>query len=191
MTEWEKMLTGQPYLSTDADVMTRRKRGKVLCDALNRLEPDDDAQRAELCRQLLGCCGERLWLLTPFYFTYGCNIEIGNDTFINMNCTFLDSGRILIGDRCLIGPDVKIYTSSHPTQAERHWTDADGVLRITNFTQPITVGNNVWIGGGAILCPGVEIGSNSVIAAGSVVNQSIPANVMAAGNPCRVKHALS
>ena len=191
MTEWDKMLAGQPYLSTDADMIARRRCGKALCDALNSLDANDDAGRAALCQQMLGHCGERLWLLTPFYFTYGCNIEIGDDTFINMNCTFLDSGRITIGERCLIGPDVKIYTSSHPVQPQRHWRDACGVLHIENFALPVAIGNNVWIGGGAILCPGVIIGDNSVIAAGSIVNKSIPANVLAAGNPCCVRRDIS
>ncbi len=191
MTEWEKMLAGHSYLSTDPEVLERRSRGKALCDALNRLDADDDAGRAALCKALLGRCGDGLWLLTPFYFTYGCNIEIGSDTFINMNCTFLDSGRIKVGDRCLIGPDVKIYTSSHPVGPVRHWRDENDALHITNFTLPVAIGNNVWIGGGVIVCPGVTIGDNSVIAAGSVVNASVPANVMAAGNPCRVKRSIA
>ena len=191
MSEWEKMLAGQSYLSTDAEIIARRKHGKTLCDTLNNLQPNDAVEMAELYMQIFGRCGNGLWLITPVYFTYGCNIEIGNDTFVNMNCTFLDSGPIKIGNRCLIGPDVKIYTSSHPVMPERHWRDEQDQLHITNFTLPVRIGNNVWVGGGAILCPGVAIGDNSVIAAGSVVNKSIPTNVLAAGNACCVRRGIS
>lgn len=187
MTEWEKMVNGERYLSSEPEIMRRRNAGRLLCARINALDPDDFEGRAALLRQAFGGCGERLWLLQPFYFTYGCNIFIGDNSFINMNCTFLDSGLITIGDRCLIGPDVKIYTSSHPTTPERHWADENGTLHITNFALPVTIGNNVWIGGGAILCPGVTIGDDCVIGAGSVVTRSLPAGVLAAGNPCTVK----
>lgn len=190
MTEWEKMLSGERYISTVPEVMEKRDIGRRRNAALNALEADDYAGRTALLQQTLGYCGERLWLLQPFFFTYGCNISIGNDTFINMNCTFLDSGHITVGERCLIGPDVKIYTSSHPTAPPRHFTDENGRLQIINFTRPVTIGNNVWIGGGTVICPGVSIGDNCVIAAGSVVTKDIPADTMAAGNPCRVKKSL-
>lgn len=190
MTEWQKMIAGEQYLSSDPELMRRRNTAKRMERELDAVNPEDFEARTKLLRQLLGKCGDRLWLLLPFRFTYGCNISLGDDTFVNMNCTFLDSGLITIGNRCLIGPDVKIYTSSHPLGPQRHWADEKGSLHITNFTLPVTIGNNVWIGGGTILCPGISIGDNSVIAAGSVVNRSIPANVMAAGNPCRVKREL-
>lgn len=190
MTEWEKMIAGEQYLSSDAEIMQRRNAGRRLCAEINALDADDFEGRTALLQNTLGRCGERLWLLQPFYFTYGCNISIGDDSFVNMNCTFLDSGLITIGDRCLIGPDVKIYTSSHPVTPERHWEGKDGKLHITNFALPVTIGNNVWIGGGAILCPGVTIGDDCVIGAGSVVTHSLPAGVLAAGNPCTVKRSV-
>lgn len=147
------------------------------------------AKRTALLRELLGGMGENVAIDTPFHCDYGKNIFLGNDVIINMNCTFVDNKPIRIGSKVLIASNVQIYTSSHPVLPQERFVP-DWEERQTTFFRtyalPVEIENNVWIGGGCILLPGVTIGENSVIGAGSVVNRSIPANCVAAGNPCRV-----
>lgn len=188
MTEQEKMCAGLPYASTDPELRRLSSRAKDLVRAYNELPAGETETRAELMEQLLGKCGENVRVNQPFFVDYGCHIEIGDDSLINLNCTFLDTGRITIGKRVLIGPDVKIYTANHPLYGpERFCRGADGGHAIVTLTAPVTIGDDTWIGGGAILLPGVTIGKNVVIGAGSVVTQDIPDDAIACGNPCTVK----
>lgn len=184
-SEFEKMKNGEEYFSRDPYILNMRNRGFALMQKLNASEPTDVENRKQLCNEIFGKVGNNFWISPPFYFTYGKNIIIGDDVFINMNCTFLDSGIIEIGNDTLIGPDVKIYTSCHPTDSNRHVLDNEGNKQIYNYTKKIRIGNNVWIGGGSIILGGVSIGDNSVVGAGSVVNRDVPKNVVVVGNPAK------
>ena len=149
----------------------------------------DTEKRTAILGKLLGSLGENVAIDTPFHCDYGKNIFLGNDVIINMNCTFVDNRPIHIGDRVLIASNVQFYTSSHPVLPQERLIPDWKERRTTFFktyARPIEIKNNVWIGGGCILLPGVTVGENSVIGAGSVVNRSIPANCVAAGTPCRV-----
>lgn len=149
----------------------------------------DTERRTAILQELLGGIGENVAIDTPFHCDHGKNIFLGNDVIINMNCTFVDNAEIRIGNRVLIASNVQLYTGSHPVSpGERLIPDWKGrkTTFFRSFARPIEIKDHVWIGGGSILLPGVTIGENSVIGAGSVVNRSIPANCVAVGNPCRV-----
>ena len=146
-------------------------------------------QKNNILDNLLGSKGKNLWITAPFFVDYGNNIYFGNNCEVNMNCTFLDDNKIIIGDNALIAPNVQIYTAFHPVNARERFGEPkeDGTFQFCKTqTAPVTIGNNVWIGGGAIIMPGVKIGDNVVIGAGSVVTKDIPSNKVAYGNPCRV-----
>lgn len=150
--------------------------------------------RTEILRELLGGIGENVAIDTPFYCDYGKNIFLGSDVIINMNCTFVDNKPIRIGNRVLIASNVQIYTSAHPVLPQERLVPDWKERRTTwfkTYAREVEIKNNVWIGGGSILLPGVTIGENSVIGAGSVVNRSIPENCVAVGNPCRVIRCFS
>lgn len=187
MTEREKMLSGEFYDIRNAEIRATSNRGRDLCRIYNNLPSENVELRNQIISILFGACGENTRVNQPIHIDYGCHIFIGKNTIVNINCTFLDTGKITIGDNVLIAPDVKIYTALHPVSAdERIYTDESGLTYRTK-TAPVTIGNNVWIGGGTVILPGVTIGDNAVIGAGSVVTKSIPANVVACGNPCTVK----
>lgn len=189
MTEREKMLAGMLYDCGDAELLTQWHKAKNLMRDYNRLNSDDLTAKDRILSELLGGRGTNLWITAPFYVDYGNNIFFGNNCEVNMNCTFLDDNRIVIGDNALIAPNVQIYTAFHPTNAADRFGPPreDGSFAFCKTqTAPVIIGNNVWIGGGAILLPGVTIGDNVVIGAGSVVTKDIPANSVACGNPCRV-----
>ena len=189
MTEKEKMLGGQPYDCGDAELLAQWHKAKNLIRDYNRADSNDLAFKNHILDLLLGGRGENLWITAPFYVDYGNNIYFGNNCEVNMNCIFLDDHKIVIGDNALIAPNVQIYTAYHPTNAKDRFREAQnngGFAFFQNIASPVSVGNNVWIGGGAIIMPGVTIGDNSVIGAGSVVTKNIPDNVVAVGNPCRV-----
>jgi maltose O-acetyltransferase len=189
MTEREKMLAGLAYDCGDAELLEIWHRAKDLTKEYNNLPSADRKGKEELLRELLGSAGENLWITPPFYVDYGKNIYIGKNCEINMNCTFLDDNRIQIGDRALIAPNVQIYTSFHPTNAARRFEDSKSGGSFSfceTRTAPVVIGNDVWIGGGAIVLPGVVIGNNVVIGAGSVVTKDIPDNFIAVGNPCHL-----
>lgn len=189
MTEREKMLAGMLYDCGDAELLTQWHKAKNLMRDYNRLNSDDLTAKDRILTELLGGRGTNLWITAPFYVDYGNNIFFGNNCEVNMNCTFLDDNRIVIGDNALIAPNVQIYTAFHPTNAADRFGPPreDGSFAFCKTqTAPVIIGNNVWIGGGAILLPGVTIGDNVVIGAGSVVTKDIPANSVACGNPCRV-----
>ncbi|HIZ41322.1 MAG TPA: sugar O-acetyltransferase [Candidatus Gemmiger excrementigallinarum] len=189
MTEREKMLAGQLYDCGDAELLTQWHKAKNLAREYNQLDSTNTAAKDRILTELLGGRGANLWITAPFYVDYGNNIYFGNNCEVNMNCTFLDDSRIVIGDNALIAPNVQIYTAFHPTNAADRFgpQKEDGSFAFCKTqTAPVIIGNNVWIGGGAILLPGVHIGNNVVIGAGSVVTRDIPDNTVACGNPCRV-----
>lgn len=189
MTEREKMLAGQLYDCGDAELLSQWHKAKDLTRAYNQARSADVTEKERILSELLGGKGENLWIAAPFYVDYGNNIYFRNNCEVNMNCTFLDDNMICIGDNALIAPNVQIYTAFHPTNASDRFgkVKADGSFEFCKTqTAPVIIGNNVWIGGGAIIMPGVSIGNNVVIGAGSVVTKDIPDNVIAYGNPCRV-----
>lgn len=189
MREREKMLAGQLYDCGDAELLAQWHKAKNLAREYNQLDSTDTAAKDRILTELLGGRGANLWITAPFYVDYGNNIYFGNNCEVNMNCTFLDDSRIVIGDNALIAPNVQIYTAFHPTNAADRFgpQKEDGSFAFCKTqTAPVIIGNNVWIGGGAILLPGVHIGNNVVIGAGSVVTRDIPDNTVACGNPCRV-----
>lgn len=188
MTEKEKMLGGEFYDTRDIELRTLSNRGKDLMKIYNSLPAENANLREQILQLLFGFCGENARVNQPIWVDYGCNIFLGAGSLINMNCTLLDTGRITIGENVLIGPDVKIYTAVHPILPdERIYVDETGKKATRTKTASVTIGNRVWIGGGAVILPGVTIGDNAVIGAGSVVTKAIPPNAVAYGNPCTVK----
>lgn len=189
MTEREKMLAGLLYDCGDPELLDQWHRAKDLVRDYNRLDSRDLAGKDRILSQLLGGRGRNLWITPPFYVDYGCNIFFGDNCEINLNCVFLDSGRITVGNNALIAPGVQIYTAFHPAHpADRFGPPKeDGSFSFCKtLTAPVNIGDNVWIGGGAVILPGVTIGDNVVIGAGSVVTKDIPSDTIACGNPCRV-----
>lgn len=189
MTEKEKMLGGMPYDTTDAELRQISSRGKNLMRVYNAVPAEDGELRQLLVKELFGSVGENVRVNQPIYVDYGKNVCLGNNVLVNMNTTLMDTGRITIEDNVMMGPDVKIYTAVHDMDGEkRFFTDAKGVERIITWTKPVTIKSYTWIGGGVVLLPGVTIGRNAVIGAGSVVKDDIPDNAVACGNPCTVKY---
>ena len=185
MTEKEKCRSGQLYdANYDEELVKERLRCKDLCAQLNRLLPSEQAAQETLLRRLLGKTGQAFTIMAPFYCDYGYNIEIGENFFANHNCVILDSARVRFGDNVFVGPNCCFTAAGHPIDAEQR---NEGL----EFAHPITVGDNVWIGANVTVLPGVSIGDNAVIGAGSVVNKDIPACVTAAGNPCRVLRKIT
>jgi maltose O-acetyltransferase len=182
-TEKEKMLAGELYDPLDEQLSAERLKARLLLKELNDTREDQAEERSRLLRELLPNAGEGLWLQPPFYCDYGYNIKMGDKVFFNFNCVVLDVTFVTIGSRTLFGPNVQVYTATHPMN---HKERAAGL----EFAKPITIGEDVWIGGSVVICPGVSIGDRSVIGAGSVVTKDIPADVFAAGNPCKVIRSL-
>lgn len=187
-TEKEKMLAGDIYNCTDAELLTRWHLAKRLQQSYNTTDSRDSETLNSILDELVGSRGENVWIAAPFFVDYGENIHIGNNVEINMNCLFLDCNRITIGDNCGIGPGVHIYAVTHPVKASDRLPENSTFWK--SYTAPVTIGENVWIGGGAIVLPGVTIGDNTTIGAGSVVVDDIPSGVLAVGNPCRVIRKL-
>ena len=178
-TEKEKMLAGELYDALDPQLRRERRHARLLLKALNDTRDDQVEERARLIKELIPSAGAGVWIEPPFYCDYGSNITIGDDVFMNFNCIVLDVAAVQIGSRVLLGPAVQIYAATHPLRAvERRMGLEAG--------RAIGIGDDVWIGGGAIICPGVTIGNRSVIGAGSVVTKDLPDDVFAVGNPCRV-----
>ena len=189
MTEREKMLAGQIYDCGDPGLLEQWHKAKDLIRIYNNSNSADIKRKEEILNELLGGRGKNLWITAPFFVDYGNNIYFGNNCEVNMNCTFLDDNIIRIGDNALIAPNVQIYTAFHPTNALDRFGEPreDGSFEFCKTqTAPVTIGNNVWIGGGAIIMPGITIGDNVVIGAGSIVTKDIPDNTIAYGNPCCV-----
>ncbi len=189
MTEREKMLAGQLYDCGDPELLTRWHQAKDLVRDYNATDSADLEAKDRILGELLGGRGKNLWITAPFYVDYGNNIYFGDNCEVNMNCTFLDDNRIVIGDHALIAPNVQIYTAFHPTNPYDRFGEPreDGSFAFCRTqTAPVIIGDRVWIGGGVIIMPGITIGDNVVIGAGSVVTKDIPSNVIAYGSPCRV-----
>ena len=187
MSEFEKMLSGKEYNPTDKELREKSSKAKNLIKEYNNIPAENIDLRNEYLKQILGKCEKNVRINQPFFVDYGCNIEIGKNSIINMNCTFLDTNKIVIGDNVLIAPDVKIYTAFHPIKVDKRFKkDKNGNTYLVTAALPVIIGNNVWIGGGTIILPGVKIGNNCVIGAGSVVTTSVPDNSIAFGNPCKV-----
>ena len=188
MTEFEKKQSGKIYDARDSELRSLQYRAKDLMREYNRIPAANENEKKRVLDMLVGAAGKNVRVNQPFYVDYGSNIFIGDNSFINLNCTLLDTGKTTIGKNTLIGPDVKIYTAVHAKEtSERFWEEDDGAVYVKTWTQPVRIGDGVWIGGGAILLPGVTIGDHAVIGAGSVVTESIPAGAVACGNPCKVK----
>lgn len=189
MTEREKMLAGELYDCGDKELLTQWHKAKNLTRDYNNTDSENLAEKDRILSELLGGRGKNLWITAPFYVDYGNNTYFGNNCEVNMNCTFLDDNKIVIGNNALIAPNVQIYTAFHPTNARERFGEPkpDGSFEFCKTrTAPVIIGDNVWIGGGAIIMPGVTIGDNVVIGAGSVVTKDIPSDVIAYGNPCRI-----
>src|SRR5690348_8793627 len=172
------MLAGELYDPMDAELVAARARARDLCQALNATREAESGERRQILQELFGAGGDSVWMQPPFFCDYGANIALGERVFFNFNCVVLDVCPVRIGSFSLFGPAVQIYTPMHPLNAE--------LRRRQEFGKPVEIGSDVWVGGGAIILPGVRIGSRAVIGAGSVVSRSIPEDVFAAGNPCRV-----
>ena len=184
MTEKEKMLAGMVYSAVDAHLLYELNEVKDIVHRYNALAPADTKGRLEILKGLLGYIGDDDIIINqPFYCDYGKQISVGKRFFANFHFTVLDESKVTIGDDCFIGPNVSIYTACHST---------DPVERNTRkeWAEPVTIGNNVWIGGSVTILPGVVIGDNVTIGAGSVVTRDIPSDVVAVGNPCRVIKTL-
>lgn len=179
-TEKEKAREGILYdANNDAELLAERLAAADMTYELNRLRPSQVAEREAVIRRLLGRTGKNVSIVSPFYCDYGYNIETGENFFMNMNCVILDGAEVTFGDNVFVAPGCGFYTAGHPLDAERRNAGLEYAL-------PIRIGNNVWIGAHVCVLPGVTIGDNSVIGAGSVVTKDIPSGVLAAGNPCRV-----
>ena len=180
MTEKEKMLSGMVYSAIDDQLLKELNEVKEIIHEYNALKPLQTLRRFQILKDLLGhVADDEIIVNQPFYCDYGKQIRVGKRFFANFNLTVLDEARVTIGDDCFIGPNVSIYTACHST---------DPVERNTRreWAEPVTIGDNVWIGGSVTILPGVTIGSNVTIGAGSVVTRDIPDNVVAVGNPCKV-----
>lgn len=179
MSEKEKMLNGEVYNAYDEGLILLRNKARHLTKAYNNTDPEATEERESILKKLFGKIGGKFEIEPPFHCDYGTNIEIGESFYANFNFLILDDGLVKIGDNVLCAPNVSIFTATHLVDPKLRPKNAD-------YTKAVTIGNNVWIGGGAIINPGVSIGDNSVIGSGSVVTKNIPANVVAVGNPCKI-----
>jgi len=188
MTEKEKMLAGVIYDCGDPELISRWHLAKQLLKEYNQTDTTNEEKLNMILGDLLGSKGDHLWITSPFYCDYGENIHVGDNCEINTNCVFLDCNSIRIGNYALIAPNVHIYTVFHPVKANDRIPNGvnEEFPFCKSLTAPVSIGDNVWIGGGTIILPGVKIGNNVTIGAGSVVTKDIPDNVLAFGNPCRV-----
>lgn len=178
-TQRELMVSGEMYDPMDSEIERLRNRSRDILARYNATSPAEQDTRTALMSEFLGGHGRNLYIEPPFRCDYGCNIRVGENFYCNFDCLFLDSAPITIGDRVMLGPGVHIYTPCHPLQKELRATGRE-------YAKPVTIGNDVWIGGRAIICPGVTIGNGVVIGAGSVVTRDVPDNCVVAGNPARI-----
>ncbi|BAY22219.1 maltose transacetylase [Calothrix sp. NIES-2100] len=183
-TEKQKMLSGELYFAEDAELVSDNKRACRLLRMYNATTEEQPEERRLIIQELFGRVGKKVSIVPPFHCDYGSNIYAGDRLYMNYGCVILDCNTVHIGDNVLCAPHVQIYTAYHPTEPEIRLTGKE-------LAAPVKIGNNVWIGGSAIICPGVTIGDNTTIGAGSVVVKDIPNNVVAAGNPCRIIRHLS
>ncbi|MEV5336304.1 sugar O-acetyltransferase [Streptomyces werraensis] len=182
-TNLERMLAGDLYIADDPEIGRRLERAMRLAARYQATYLEERDQAKAVLAELLGSVGEDVEIRPPLHVDYGSNITVGARTFVNYHLTALDVAAITIGEDCQIGPNVQLLTPTHPVEPQPRRDKLEAA-------RPITIGDNVWIGGGAIVCPGVTIGDNSVIGAGAVVTKDIPANVVAVGNPARPVRSL-
>lgn len=179
MTEKEKMLNGKLYKACGEELVSEHQHAKEVMFDYNNLRPREIEKKSEIIRNLFGSTGDNFFIEAPFRCDYGRNIYIGDNFYSNYNCTILDCAKVTIGDNVLFAPNVSLFTAGHPIDFEPRNKGLE-------YAFPITIGNNVWVGGGVIINPDVTIGDNVVIGSGSVVTKDIPSNCIAVGNPCKV-----
>ena len=179
MTEKELMLSGQLYIAADEELAEERRRARKLTRLINNTTEDETEERLALFGELLGNMGKNFWVETPFRCDYGSHIYIGDNFFANFDCIILDVCDVKIGNNVFFGPRVGIYAAGHPI-------DVGVRNKMLEYGKPVTIGNNVWVGGDVVITPGMTIGDNVVIGSGAVVTKDIPSGVIAAGNPCRI-----
>lgn len=184
MREKEKMLAGKPYRAFGEELLAERQAAKELLFEFNSLHPSKIEQRNKIIQRLFGKTGKNFVIEPPFRCDYGCNISVGENFYANYNCTIIDCAKVTIGDNAFIAPNVSLFTAGHPVHPDVRNSQLE-------YAIPVSIGNNVWLGGGTIVNPGVTIGDNTVIGSGSVVTKDIPANVIAFGNPCRVRRKIT
>ena len=184
MTEKELMLSGQLYNAGDVELFKERLQAKKLIRLFNTASAEQIDYRLDIIKKLFKKTGNNVYIEPPFRCDYGYNIVVGNNFYANYDCIMLDVCDIIIGDNVFFAPRVCLFSASHPVDAAIRNSQLE-------YGQPITIGNNVWIGGGTIVNPGVKIGDNSIIGSGSVVTKNIPPNVIAAGNPCRILRKIT
>lgn len=193
-SEKEKCLRGELFNCTDPELLETIARARRLVEEYNTTPFDESGKRDEVLKELFGSIGDNVKIDKPFYCDYGSNIHIGSDVIININCTFVDCNRIDIGNKVLIASNVQIYTATHPVAVSERvvdgWKSGDDQPWFRTYALPVKIEDNVWLGGGVIVLPGITIGENSVVGAGSVVTRSIPPNSLAVGNPCRVIRSI-
>ena len=189
-TEIQKCLDGEIFNTSDPEIQSLVQRARQLTKEYNQTANTDFDKRQRILSELFGRISSNVNIDTPFYCDYGRHISIGHNVIININCTFVDCNRIEIGNNVLIASNVQIYTATHSADVNERlvadWNDNSEIPYFRTYALPVKIEDNVWIGGGAIILPGVTIGKNSVIGAGSIVNKTIPENCVAVGNPCRV-----
>lgn len=178
-SEKEKMIAGAMYNPSDAQLLEERRQARIIFGEYNKSHPDEKERRKELLEELLQSQPHNVFIEPPFHCDYGYNIQLGANVFMNFNCCILDVSIVKIGDNTMFGPHVQIYTATHPLEYEARNSGVE-------YAKPITIGKNVWVGGNATICPGVTIGNNVVIAAGSVVTKDFPDDVVIGGNPARI-----
>lgn len=180
----ERMLAGELYIADDPELAAESLRAAKLTGQFNTSDPADPESRRAILRELLGSLGAGAEIRPPLRCDYGYQIHIGARTFINFGAVFLDVAAITLGEDVQVGPNVQFLTATHPVEAAARRAKLE-------FARPITIGDNVWLGGGAIILPGITIGENTVVGAGAVVTKDLPANVVAVGNPARVVRSLT
>jgi len=189
-SEIQKCLDGDIFNTSDAEIQLLIQRSRALTKEYNSTAGADNTRKQQILSELFGSIGSNVNIDTPFFCDYGKHTYIGNNVIININCTFVDCNKIEIGNNVLIASNVQIYTATHsPDTNERlvaDWEERLGIPYFRTYALPVKIEDNVWIGGGVIILPGVTIGKNSVIGAGSIVTRSVPENSVAFGNPCRV-----
>jgi len=192
-TQRERMLRGEPYDTRDAELLALAHRARALIASFTAAPSTDLAARRSILGELLGSVGEEVWIEPPFFVDYGRHVHIGDRTFVNANCVFLDSAEIRIGADTLIAPAVQLLTATHPLRAEERVLSAEeraGRSPYRTYAKPITIGDRAWIGAGTLVMPGVTIGDDVTIGAGSLVTTDIPSGSLAFGHPCKVQRTL-
>lgn len=179
MTEKEKMLAGEMYNPSDPDLEKARHKVRLRFHKFNSLSEEHLTLRQDILSKIIPNAGKNLFVEPPFHCDYGSHITAGENLFMNFSCCILDVARVTIGDNCMFGPHVQIYTATHPVEFKARNSGKE-------LAKPITIGNNVWIGGNATICPGVSLGDNVVVGSGSVVTKNFPDNVVIGGNPAKI-----